>query len=163
MGDDEFKASIAQTLAMLANQQQQMAELQTQFSEHLRLSSVSSVSTSTSSPGSILATQVGVAPAINAFKFASFDESVESFTDFLDRLDSHFQLHGVSESNKAHCLVAALPPKLFKLMKNLLYPATFDKKTYSELKTVLSNHLNPVPLVIPSRHALFTQLNLQLC
>lgn len=89
-------------------------------------------------------------------RFDRFDDSVESFDDYIDRLTAYFDLNNVIQDKKVKILVTALSPKLFSLLKSLLFPKTYTDKTYEELVNILKNHLNPKPLVIPSR---FTFIN----
>lgn len=70
----------------------------------------------------------------------------------MDRLDLYFDVQEVPEKKKVKTFVALLPPKLFQLLKNLLYPETFDKKTFAQLKEILQKHVSPKPLIQTSRH-----------
>lgn len=148
MGDDQLQASLVSTVAMLAEQQKQFAEFQMSFLNQFTVPSQQSAAVSAATVS---------ASHLNAFKFTAFDETAETFTDFVDRLESFFQLQSVKPENQAGCLVTALSPKLFKLLKNLLYPDTYATKSFAQLRDLLKDHLNPTPLVIPSRHALFTR------
>ncbi|CAB0000711.1 unnamed protein product [Nesidiocoris tenuis] len=85
--------------------------------------------------------------------FEKFDDTTETFQNYIDRLQAYFKVKQVAETEKADLFVSMLSPQLFALLKNLLYPATYEAKTYTELKEILGKHLNPAPLVIPSRHA----------
>lgn len=152
MGDEELKQSLVNTVALLAAQQKQFGELQALMARQL-INPSAEINSGIS--GSISTSH------LNVFKFAAFDDTIESFTDFVDRLESYFRLQNVKASDQAGCLVTALPPKLFKLLKNLLYPESYVDKSYTDIKKVLEEHLNPVPLVIPSRHALFTRRQLE--
>lgn len=85
--------------------------------------------------------------------FEKYDESVETFQSYLERLEAYFLMRNVPEHKKGHTFVSLLSPKNFSLLKTLLHPETYDRKSYGDLKDVLRKHLNPTPLVIPSRHA----------
>lgn len=148
MGDDELKSQMVTSISLLAEQQKQLLEFQALFARQLTSPSHESRAENT---GSVSNSHLA------AFKFVPFDETSETFSDFVDRLESYFTLQAIKKENQAGCLVAALSPKLFKLLKNLLYPESYDVKTFAELRDLLKAHLNPVPLVIPSRHALFTR------
>lgn len=89
--------------------------------------------------------------------FQKFDESTESFVNYLDRLKTYFKVHKVPDTAKAGALVSLLSPKLFGLLKDLLHPETHEKNTFEELEKILTNHFSLPPLVIPRRFALINR------
>lgn len=84
--------------------------------------------------------------------FEKFNETAESFDDYLDRLNAYFTLQGIKNEAKVKMLISLLSPKHFTLLKSLLYPETFDQKSFEEVTTILRKHLSPKPLIIVSRH-----------
>lgn len=50
-----------------------------------------------------------------------------------------------------------LPPATFQLVKTLIFPVELQKAKYTDIRDKLKTHLKPVPLRIPSRHALCTR------
>lgn len=90
---------------------------------------------------------------VHGLSFDKYNEDVESFDDYLDRLTCFLDLQNIPDTKKVNTLVTLLSPKLYSLLKSLLYPDKFSDKTFSELTEVLKIHLNPKPLIIPSRHA----------
>ncbi|BES97006.1 Hypothetical Protein NTJ_09819 [Nesidiocoris tenuis] len=123
--------NIADLMEIMANQQSTLNELVTALT--LREAGKSS-----SVPGS---------------HFARFDDEVETFDDYLDRLNSYFRAHRVKDEDKANTFVSMLSPKHHSLLKSLVFPSSCESKSYEHLTTVLRNHLSPQPLIIPSRHA----------
>lgn len=89
--------------------------------------------------------------------FDKYDEDTEDFETYTDRLTAFFRMQGIPEDKKVLCFVSLMGPKLFQLLKNLLYPQNFENKTFEELKQILKEHLNPRPLIIPARHALLNR------
>ena len=85
--------------------------------------------------------------------FARFDADHEKFADYLDRLETHFRIIEASEANKKLLFISLLTPALHKLLKSLVYPDTYNTRSYNQIKTVLSHHLDPELLVIPSSNA----------
>ncbi|KAF6199931.1 hypothetical protein GE061_006229 [Apolygus lucorum] len=81
-----------------------------------------------------------------------YDETVETYDDYIGRLESFFKTQMVPQQVKADTFIAMLSPKHHALLKSLLFPAELSSKSYDELKDELKKHLNPTPLVIPSRH-----------
>ncbi|BES87362.1 Hypothetical Protein NTJ_00167 [Nesidiocoris tenuis] len=90
---------------------------------------------------------------ISGISFDKYDESVEDFDTYMERLTAFFDTQSVPEARKVSCFVSLIGPKLFTLLKNLLYPVEYSSKTFDELKAILKDHLCPPPLIIPSRHA----------
>lgn len=88
--------------------------------------------------------------------FPKYEEG-ENFSDFCVQFEGLSSVHGYSEAQKKASFLALLSPKMFQLLKNLLFPTTMDDATYEILKTKLMQHLKPTPLQIPSRHALHSR------
>ncbi|CAA9999561.1 unnamed protein product, partial [Nesidiocoris tenuis] len=85
--------------------------------------------------------------------FERYDETVETFSDYLDRLSAFFKTQNVPKQSEADVFVSSLSAKHHTLLKSLIYPARCSEKSFDELKKTLQDHLSPAPLVIPSRHA----------
>jgi len=78
----------------------------------------------------------------------------DNFGDFLIQYEGLCTVHNYDDGKKKAAFLALLSPKTFQLLKNLIYPKSFDDSSYSTLTKTLKEHLRPTPLVIPSRHAL---------
>lgn len=90
---------------------------------------------------------------VTGITFDRFDEAVEDFDTYIDRLTAYFIVQNVPDKLKVQCFVSLIGPKLFSLLKNLLYPSSYSDKTFEDLTKLLKAHINPPPLVIPARHA----------
>lgn len=86
-----------------------------------------------------------------AIQFATYDGSVESFSDYTERLGQYFIAQNVEDGSKVPMFVSLLSPEMHRLLKHLCYPTKVEKKTYTELTTLLTNHLCPKQLEIPAR------------
>lgn len=80
-------------------------------------------------------------------------EEADDFEDFILKFEAVAEVYKFSEAKKIASLVTAIPGSTFQLLRNLLHPEEFSKVQFSRIKDVLTNHLKPKPLVIPSRHA----------
>lgn len=128
---------VAQILQMIARQNQQVINL-----------------LGTLQPGQSTSRPVHV-------NIEKYDETVETYDDYIGRLESLFRTQSVPDQAKADTFIAMLSPKHHALLKSLLYPAELSTKTYTELKDELKKHLNPTPLVIPSRHTFLNRKQLE--
>ena len=53
---------------------------------------------------------------------------------------------------ESNLFLATIGPSTYKLLKNLCAPDNPNTKTYAQLKNLLRNHYEPVPIVIAERH-----------
>jgi len=86
--------------------------------------------------------------------FPKYHET-DNIEDFIVQFEGLATVHSYDEAKKKASFLALLPSTTFQLLKNLIYPSTFDTETYENLKLKLTAHLKPTPLRIPSRHATF--------
>lgn len=85
--------------------------------------------------------------------FQTFDEQNEDFQDYLDRLEIYFSMRTEStDDEKVKVFLNLLPPKIFKLVKNLCLPEKPNIKSYSELTELLLNHLDSKPGELAQQH-----------
>ena len=54
--------------------------------------------------------------------------------------------------------MAAMSPKNFRLLRNLLSPATLDDKTFKEIVDILQKHHNPPPSEIVQHYQFHTRV-----
>ncbi|GFO15532.1 polyprotein [Plakobranchus ocellatus] len=81
-----------------------------------------------------------------------FEDNLESFTNYKERLDSYFVANAIdSDPKKAACLLSALGPKVYGTLRSLTAPALPSTKSYAELCTILTAHYCPKPLEIMER------------
>ncbi|XP_073984943.1 uncharacterized protein [Rhodnius prolixus] len=95
--------------------------------------------------------------SIGHVNFEKYDASVEDFDTYIERLTAYFRTKGVPNDKKSDLFVTLIGPKLFTLLKTLLHPMTYMQKTFEELVAILKNHIDPPPLIIPSRHTLINR------
>ncbi|XP_067951899.1 uncharacterized protein [Watersipora subatra] len=77
-----------------------------------------------------------------------FDESIESFTCYLERFDFYTEANSIDDSKKKATFLSLIGPKLYKLLRGLAAPDRPTAKSFKELTTLLSNHISPPPLEI---------------
>lgn len=81
--------------------------------------------------------------------FEPFDECVENFNSYCQRLENFFKLKGLDkddiETNEAKVMVLinCLGSRHYKLLSSLTSPDVPASKTYKDLMTLLKNHLAP--------------------
>ena len=86
----------------------------------------------------------------------SFDENVESFEDYADRMDAFLLANEIHADRQASLFLASVGPSAYKLLKNLCSPAQPSTKSYAQLKQLLAEHFKPTPIVIAERHKFWT-------
>ncbi len=84
---------------------------------------------------------------------SKFDENEESFDSYIERFTAYLDTQNISDDKRGRVLISSLPAKFYNLLKSLLSPKLPSEKSFDELKDILAKHLNPKPLIIPSRHA----------
>jgi len=67
-------------------------------------------------------------------------------------LTEYFKLQGVPAEKQVGCFIALIGCKYCNLLKNLIYPLTYNDKSFQEIVHILKKHLNPAPPLILSRH-----------
>jgi hypothetical protein len=90
-----------------------------------------------------------MSPAIG--KIDNFDESVEDWESYTERLEEYFKANDVGNNKKVSCLIATMGPKTYGLLKSLTAPAKPSASTFDEIKATLLQHLSPTPIVIAER------------
>ena len=81
-----------------------------------------------------------------------FDEKVESFEDYRDRVDCFMSANSIDQAKHTDLFLAIIGLEAFKLVKNLCGQNKPSTKTYDQLKNLMNNHYNPEPVVIAERH-----------
>ncbi|GFR75228.1 reverse transcriptase family protein [Elysia marginata] len=80
-----------------------------------------------------------------------FEETIESFTNYKERLDAHFVANSISDVKKSACLLSALGAKVYGTLRSLTAPALPSTKSYEELCAILTSHFFSKPLEIKGR------------
>lgn len=96
--------------------------------------------------------------------FEPFDECLENFNSYSQRLENFFKLKGLNkddiETNEAKVMVLinCLGSRHYKLLSSLTSPDLPASKTYTELMTLLKNHLAPRKNVVAEQHKFFSRI-----
>ncbi|GBN38058.1 hypothetical protein AVEN_196049-1 [Araneus ventricosus] len=77
-----------------------------------------------------------------------FNEEVETFASYLDRLKMFFTTNNVPSDKKVPTMITLLSAKTYALLKNLLEPEKPKDKSFRELTAILEKQLNQKPLVL---------------
>ncbi|GFS01849.1 polyprotein, partial [Elysia marginata] len=80
-----------------------------------------------------------------------FEETIESFTNYKERLDAHFVANSISDDKKSACLLSALGAKVYGTLRSMTALALPSTKSYEELCTIHTSHFCPKPLEIMER------------
>lgn len=94
---------------------------------------------------------------VSGVTLEKYDENVETFECFLERFEAYLDIQNVPDNKRGKTLISAISVKLYNLLKNLVSPDSPASKDYPTLKNILKDHLNPKPLIIPSRHMLLNR------
>ncbi|XP_033760675.1 uncharacterized protein LOC117342589 [Pecten maximus] len=84
-------------------------------------------------------------------KVGIFDESIESWESYTERVEVCFIANGVKPEIKVASLLSLIGPKTYGLLKNLLAPAKPLDTGYDDIIALLDKHLNPKPSEIAER------------
>ena len=88
-------------------------------------------------------------PAIG--KIEVFDNAVEEWEDYLERIECYFEANGIKDDQKVNCLIATMGASTYALLKSLTAPDKPRTKSFAEITGILKKHLNPAPIVIAER------------
>ena len=80
-----------------------------------------------------------------------FDEGVEDWPTYLERLEQFFVVNNVKDEKRKSHLITFLGAKTYRLLKSLTAPTKPSDKTYEELTEILEGHLAPKPIVVAER------------
>ncbi|XP_062608629.1 uncharacterized protein K02A2.6-like [Saccostrea cucullata] len=84
-------------------------------------------------------------------KIEQFDDSVESWESYEERLQAFFLANDIDNNHKVPALISLIGPKTCTLLKNLIAPAKATEKSIKDLLKALREHLSPKPSVIAER------------
>ena len=80
-----------------------------------------------------------------------FDDSLETWTSYVERLEQYFEVNSISNDKKVPALLTLLGGKTYGLLRNLTAPDKPKDKSYEAIKKLLSDHLAPKPIKIAER------------
>ena len=76
----------------------------------------------------------------------------QNWDEYIERLEHYFIANDVEDEEKKRAiLLTVCGHKTYGLVLSLASPTKPSEKTYTELKTLIRNHLKPKPLVIAER------------
>lgn len=84
-------------------------------------------------------------------KIESFDESIETWDVYTERVDLYFRANGVSADLLVPSFLAVIGAKTYGLLKNIVAPTKPADLTYEQILQHLNRHLCPNPSVIAER------------
>ena len=84
-------------------------------------------------------------------KLEQFDNSVESWESYEERLQAFFLANDIDADHKVPSLISLIGPKTYALLKNLISPAKATDKGINDLLKALRDHLSPKPSVIAEK------------
>ncbi|UYV82848.1 hypothetical protein LAZ67_22001069, partial [Cordylochernes scorpioides] len=89
------------------------------------------------------------------FQFSEFNEEVESFSTFFERLEQFLILEDASEDKKKAYLLTLIGAKAYEFLKTLCSPELPKNKTFEELTEKLNTHFSPKRSIIVQRFIFF--------
>ena len=84
--------------------------------------------------------------------FEPYDASSGDWEAYEERLEMFLHENAVAEGQRVATLLNVIGRTAYKIVRNLVAPASPKDKTYAELKDALSAHFSPKPLVIAERY-----------
>ena len=85
-------------------------------------------------------------------KLEQFDTVNGSWVQYCEIIEQFFIVNDITDANKKRAvLLSSIGSKAYALLRDLCSPTLPSAKNYTELTIILSQHLNPKPLVIAER------------
>ena len=81
-----------------------------------------------------------------------YDPSSADWEAYQERLEVFLEANAVAEGQRVATLLTVIGGTAYKIVRNLVAPASPKDKTYTELMDALSAHFLPKPLVITERY-----------
>ena len=94
-------------------------------------------------------------------KIEPFDDSVESWSSYTERLEQYFAVNDVENDKKVPALLTLLGGKTYGLLRNLTLPDKPATKSYNAIVKLLKDHLSPEPLIVAERFRFYKRFQLQ--
>ena len=82
----------------------------------------------------------------------AFDETIESWWNYVERLKQYFEANEVDNTKKISSLLTLIGGKTYSLLRDLTFPDKSSTKTYNQLTQLLNKHVSPKPLIIAERY-----------
>jgi hypothetical protein len=84
-------------------------------------------------------------------KIESFDDGIEDWPTYVERIEQYFKANDVSDDKRVASLLSLIGSRTYGLLRSLTAPEKPSEKTYQEIVDTLSRHLAPKPLIIAER------------
>ena len=84
-------------------------------------------------------------------KLDVFDDALENWTCYKERLDQYFAANDVAVDKKVPALLSLIGARTYQILRDLTAPALPKDKDFAQLCEILGKHFNPAPLVIAER------------
>ncbi|XP_049886620.1 uncharacterized protein LOC126381133 [Pectinophora gossypiella] len=85
-------------------------------------------------------------------KIEPFNMAVDNWTLYVERLEQYFIVNNVKSELKVATLITVMGSETYELLVNLCTPEKPSSKTFSELVTIMQNHLQPKPSILAERY-----------
>jgi hypothetical protein len=80
-------------------------------------------------------------------KIEAFDETIEPWSSYVERLEQYFKANKVDDSLKVASLLSLIGGKTYNLLRTLTSPIKPAEKSYQEIIKLLGDHLPPKPSI----------------
>lgn len=84
-------------------------------------------------------------------KIDPFDDSIETWTSYVERLEQYFKANKVENDMKVPALLSLIGGKTYSLLRDLTSPEKPADKNFEDIVKLLKDHLSPKPSVIAER------------
>jgi hypothetical protein len=84
-------------------------------------------------------------------KIEAFDETIEPWSSYVERLGQYFKANKVDDSLKVASVLSLIGGKTYNLLRTLTSPTKPADKSYQEIIKLLGDNLSPKPLSIAER------------
>jgi len=88
-------------------------------------------------------------------KLDNFDENVQDWSAYFEQVEQYFKANKVDDDLQVPALLSSMGASAYNLLKNLNAPAKPSAKSLAEINNVMTNHLNPKPLLIAERYRFY--------
>ena len=84
-------------------------------------------------------------------RIGEFNSQVESWDSYSERLEQYFLCNEIANEKKVPALLSLVGGSTYQLLRGLTAPQKPSECEFNDLVKVLSEHLNPKPVVISER------------
>ncbi|CAC5423728.1 Uncharacterized protein K02A2.6 [Mytilus coruscus] len=94
-------------------------------------------------------------------KIEPFDDSTETWSSYVERLEQYFAVNALENEKKVPALLALLGGKTYGLLRNLTLPDKPAAKSYDDIVKLLKDHLSPKLLIVAERFRFYKRYQIQ--